>query len=46
QDVNVFETTIRVLGGLLASYHLSGEGALLLKAEDLGRRLSEAFDSP
>ncbi|CAN0465704.1 unnamed protein product, partial [Scytosiphon promiscuus] len=30
----------------LAAYHLSGERALLLKAEDLGWRLSEAFDSP
>ncbi|CAM9761408.1 unnamed protein product, partial [Ectocarpus fasciculatus] len=46
QNVNVFETTIRVLGGLLAAYHLSGEEALLTKAADLGRRLSKAFDSP
>lgn len=46
QNVNVFETTIRVLGGLLAAYHLSAEGVLLRKAEDLGRRLAKAFDSP
>ncbi len=29
--VNVFEVTIRVLGGLLAAYHLSGEEAFLTK---------------
>lgn len=29
--VNVFEVTIRVLGGLLAAYHLSGEEAFLEK---------------
>ena len=46
QNVNVFETTIRVLGGLLAAYHLSEEEGLLRKAEDLGRRLAKAFDSP
>lgn len=44
--MNVFETTIRVLGGLLAAYHLSEEKVLLEKAEDLGRRLANAFDSP
>lgn len=46
QNVNVFETTIRVLGGLLAAYHLSSEEALLAKATDLGLRLAKAFDSP
>lgn len=46
QDVNVFETTIRVLAGLLAAYHLSAEQALLAKATDLGRRLAKAFESP
>lgn len=25
QDVNLFEVTIRVLGGLLSAYHLSGD---------------------
>lgn len=42
----MFETTIRVLGGLLAAYHLSAEEALLAKATDLGLRLAKAFDSP
>lgn len=31
--VNVFEVTIRVLGGLLSAYHLSGEKAFLEKVE-------------
>ncbi|KAI8967118.1 glycoside hydrolase [Mycotypha africana] len=46
QDVNVFETTIRVLGGLLAAYHLSGNDPVYLeKAVDLGDRLLPAFHS-
>lgn len=31
-DVNLFETTIRVLGGLLSTYHLSGDQLFLDKA--------------
>ena len=34
-DVNVFEITIRVLGGLLSTFHLSGEKLYLDKAVDL-----------
>ncbi|KAL7330857.1 mannosyl-oligosaccharide alpha-1,2-mannosidase, variant 2 [Mucor circinelloides] len=46
QDVNVFETTIRVLGGLLSAYHLSNNDPLYLrKAVDLGDRLLPAFNS-
>ena len=45
-DVNLFETTIRVLGGLLAAFHLSaGDQALLYAAADLGARLAVAFAS-
>ena len=43
---NLFETTIRHLGGLLSAYDLSGEGALLEKAEELGNMLYVAFDTP
>jgi len=32
KDVNLFEVTIRVLGGLLAAYHLSGDILFLNKA--------------
>jgi hypothetical protein len=48
QDVYVknFEITIRLLGGLLSAYQLSGDERLLRKAEDLGTRLLPAFDSP
>ena len=32
KDVNLFETTIRVLGGLLSTYHLTGDNLFLNKA--------------
>ena len=31
-DVNLFECTIRVLGGMLSSYHLTGDKIFLEKA--------------
>ena len=31
-DVNLFESTIRILGGLLSTYHLSGDSLFLEKA--------------
>jgi mannosyl-oligosaccharide alpha-1,2-mannosidase len=43
--VSFFETTIRVLGGLLSAYELSGDSMFLEKADDLGRRFLPAFDS-
>ncbi|HEY5849146.1 MAG TPA: glycoside hydrolase family 47 protein [Lysobacter sp.] len=45
-DVKHFEIVIRLLGGLLSSYQLSGDERLLKLAEDLGKRLLPAFDSP
>nr|XP_019612254.1 PREDICTED: endoplasmic reticulum mannosyl-oligosaccharide 1,2-alpha-mannosidase [Rhinolophus sinicus] len=45
-DVNLFESTIRVLGGLLSAYHLSGDALFLQKAEDFGNRLMPAFQTP
>jgi mannosidase alpha-like ER degradation enhancer 2 len=44
--VKNFEITIRLLGGLLSSYQLTGDVRLLKLADDLGRRLLPAFDSP
>ncbi len=44
QQVSFFETTIRLLGGLLSAYDLSGDPALLDIAEDLGNRLVAVFD--
>lgn len=32
QDVNLFEITIRILGGLLSAYHLSGDEVFKQKA--------------
>ena len=43
--INVFETTIRYLGGLLAAYDLSGRRVLLNKARELGDMLYVAFDT-
>lgn len=46
QKVNVFETTIRILGGLLSAYHLSNNDKIYLeKAVDLGDRLLYAFNT-
>jgi mannosidase alpha-like ER degradation enhancer 2 len=44
--VKVFEVTIRVLGGLIAGYQLTGDNRLLILAEDLGMRLLPVFNSP
>ncbi len=48
KDISVknFEITIRVLGGLLSAYQMSGEKRFLLLAEDLGKRLLPVFESP
>ncbi|KAJ7761488.1 glycoside hydrolase [Mycena maculata] len=44
---NTFETTIRVLGGLLSAYHLSGEDPIYLeKAIELADRIIPAFNTP
>ncbi|HXI03157.1 MAG TPA: glycoside hydrolase family 47 protein, partial [Candidatus Saccharimonadales bacterium] len=45
-EVKNFEITIRILGGLLSSYQLSGDKRLLALAEDLGNRLLPVFGSP
>jgi mannosyl-oligosaccharide alpha-1,2-mannosidase len=47
-DIQVFETTIRYLGGLLAAYDVSGrtKKVLLDKAVELAEVLMGAFDTP
>ncbi|HQU86905.1 MAG TPA: glycoside hydrolase family 47 protein [Pyrinomonadaceae bacterium] len=45
-DVQNFEITIRILGGLLSSYQMTGDKKLLALADDLGTRLLPAFNSP
>ena len=44
--VKVFEVNIRLLGGLLSGYELTGDKRLLALADDLGTRLLPAFNSP
>ena len=46
ETVNIFETTIRYLGGFLAAFDLSGELTLLDKAVEVGEMLLVAFDTP
>src|ERR1041385_8766045 len=48
KDISVqnFEITIRLLGGLLSVYEMTGDKRLLNLAEDLGRRLLPVFNSP
>ncbi|KAF5385358.1 hypothetical protein D9615_001018 [Tricholomella constricta] len=46
-NFNTFETTIRVLGGLLSAYHLSsGDPIYLEKATELANRILPVFESP
>lgn len=45
-DVQNFEITIRLLGGLLSSYQMTNDKKLLVLADDLGTRLLPVFDSP
>jgi len=44
--VKNFEVTIRLLGGLLSGFQMTGDARLLKLAEDLGTRLLPVFDSP
>ncbi|KAK3309364.1 glycoside hydrolase family 47 protein [Chaetomium strumarium] len=45
-EINVFETTIRYLGGFLSAFDLSGDVRLLRKAVEVGDMLYKAFDTP
>jgi len=45
-EVQNFEITIRLLGGLLTSYQLTNDKRFLTLAEDLGNRLLPVFNSP
>ncbi|CAL5199278.1 unnamed protein product [Lathyrus oleraceus] len=45
-EVSVFETTIRVLGGLLSAYDLSGDEVFLEKARDIADKLLPAWNTP
>ncbi|EMG46730.1 Mannosyl-oligosaccharide 1,2-alpha-mannosidase [Candida maltosa Xu316] len=46
-EVNTFETTIRMLGGLLSAFHLSnGDDVYLDRAVQLANSLNGAYDTP
>lgn len=44
-EVQSFEITIRLLGGLLSAYQMDGDERFLILAEDLGNRLLPVFNS-
>ena len=44
-QVQAFEITIRLLGGLLSAYQLDGDTRFLVVAEDLGKRLLPIYSS-
>lgn len=45
-SVSVFETNIRVVGGLLSAYDLTRNKMFLKKARDIADRLLPAFNTP
>ncbi|XP_057454036.1 mannosyl-oligosaccharide 1,2-alpha-mannosidase MNS1 [Lotus japonicus] len=45
-EASVFETTIRVVGGLLSAYDLSGDKVFLTKAKEIADRLLPAWNTP
>ncbi|KAI0673906.1 glycoside hydrolase [Trametes maxima] len=45
-EFNTFETTIRVLGGLLSAYALTEDPMFLEKSIDLADRIMPAFETP
>ncbi|KAL5176633.1 Mannosyl-oligosaccharide 1,2-alpha-mannosidase MNS1 [Glycine soja] len=45
-EASVFETTIRVVGGLLSAYDLSGDKVFLDKAIEIADRLLPAWNTP
>src|SRR5688500_15597424 len=48
KDITVknFEITIRILGGLLSAYQMTGDERFLALADNLGTRLLPVFESP
>uniref|UniRef100_A0A673WJC3 alpha-1,2-Mannosidase n=1 Tax=Salmo trutta TaxID=8032 RepID=A0A673WJC3_SALTR len=45
-EVSVFEVNIRFIGGLLATYYLSGQEVFKVKAVQLAEKLLPAFNTP
>jgi mannosyl-oligosaccharide alpha-1,2-mannosidase len=45
-SVSVFETTIRIVGGLLSAYDFTEDPLFLEKAEEVVKKLLPAFKTP
>ncbi len=45
-EVQAFEVTIRLLGGLISAYQMDGDKRFLDLADDLGRRLLPIYETP
>ncbi len=45
-EVQSFEITIRLLGGLLTAYQMDGDKRFIILADDLGKRLLPVFSTP
>lgn len=45
-EVQIFEVTIRILGGLLSAYELDGDKRFLVLAREIGNRMLPAFGTP
>ncbi len=45
-EIQSFEITIRLLGGLLSAYQMDGDQRFLTLAEDLGKRILPIYNSP
>jgi len=46
EDIPIFETTIRYVGGLIGAYELSGRKELITKCVELADIIMAAFDTP
>lgn len=46
EEINIYETNVRILGGLLGAYDLSRDPRLLKKAVEVGNMIHVAFDTP
>ena len=46
ESTSVFETNIRIVGGLLSAHSLSGDSIFLKRAEEVARQLLQAFQTP
>ena len=44
-EIQAFEITIRLLGGLLSAYQMDGDSRFLVLAEDLGKRILPIYNS-